>query len=34
MDVSRLTGLGWKAHTTLEAGMSLAYQDFLSKQQA
>jgi GDP-L-fucose synthase len=31
MDVSRLTGLGWSAHTTLEAGIALAYQDFLSK---
>ena len=32
MDVSRLTGLGWKASTTLRDGIALAYQDFLSKQ--
>lgn len=32
MDVSRLTGLGWKASTTLKDGIALAYQDFLSKQ--
>ncbi|RZL03510.1 MAG: GDP-L-fucose synthase [Rubrivivax sp.] len=31
MDVSRLTSLGWKARTELEAGIQLAYQDFLSK---
>jgi GDP-L-fucose synthase len=31
MDVSRLAGLGWKASTPLEAGIALAYQDFLSK---
>jgi GDP-L-fucose synthase len=31
MDVSRLTGLGWKASTPLEAGIALAYQDFLGK---
>jgi GDP-L-fucose synthase len=34
MDVSRLTGLGWRAHTSLEAGIALAYQDFLSKHAA
>jgi GDP-L-fucose synthase len=34
MDVSRLTGLGWRAHTTLEGGIALAYQDFLSKHAA
>jgi len=32
MDVSRLNGLGWTARTTLEAGIALAYQDFLSKE--
>jgi len=32
MDVSRLTGLGWKATTSLSQGIGLAYQDFLSKQ--
>ena len=32
MDVSRLTGLGWQASTTLRDGIALAYQDFLSKQ--
>lgn len=32
MDVSRLTGLGWTASTTLKDGIALAYQDFLSKQ--
>ncbi len=32
MDVSRLSGLGWKASTTLKDGIALAYQDFLSKQ--
>ena len=29
MDVSRLTGLGWTAQTSLEDGIRLAYQDFL-----
>jgi GDP-L-fucose synthase len=29
MDVSRLAGLGWRASTTLEDGIRLAYQDFL-----
>lgn len=29
MDVSRLNGLGWKASTTLEDGIALAYKDFL-----
>ncbi|MDE2433954.1 MAG: GDP-L-fucose synthase [Burkholderiales bacterium] len=29
MDVSRINGLGWKAKTPLEAGIQLAYQDFL-----
>ncbi|MGH6648083.1 GDP-L-fucose synthase [Aquabacterium sp.] len=31
MDVSRLTSLGWQARTSLEDGIRLAYQDFLSK---
>ena len=31
MDVSKLNGLGWKYHTTLEEGIKLAYQDFLAK---
>lgn len=31
MDVSRLTSLGWQATTTLENGIRLAYQDYLSK---
>ena len=29
LDVSRLSALGWRAKTTLEQGMALAYQDFL-----
>ena len=31
MDVSKLNGLGWKHHTTLEQGIKLAYRDFLAK---
>jgi len=31
MDVSKLANAGWKYHTTLEQGIALAYQDFLSK---
>lgn len=31
MDVSKLHQLGWKAQTSLEEGIRLAYQDFLSK---
>jgi GDP-L-fucose synthase len=31
MDVSRLAALGWRATTPLDAGIALAYQDFLSK---
>lgn len=29
MDVSRLAGLGWRAKTTLQDGIALAYEDFL-----
>jgi GDP-L-fucose synthase len=32
MDVSRLHALGWQAKTPLEAGISLAYNDFLKRQ--
>jgi GDP-L-fucose synthase len=31
MDVSKLNKLGWKYHTSLEAGIKLAYEDFLKK---
>ncbi len=31
IDVTKLTNAGWKYHTTLEQGIALAYQDFLSK---
>ncbi|MBI5926406.1 MAG: GDP-L-fucose synthase [Aquabacterium sp.] len=31
MDVSRLASLGWRARTSLEEGIGLAYADFLSK---
>lgn len=31
MDVSRLSKLGWNAKTSLEAGIQLAYQDYLDK---
>ncbi|MDO9002630.1 MAG: GDP-L-fucose synthase [Aquabacterium sp.] len=31
MDVSRLTGLGWQAKTSLQTGIALAYQDFLTR---
>ncbi|CAN5543612.1 GDP-L-fucose synthase [soil metagenome] len=31
MDVSKLHNLGWKHHTTLEKGIRLAYEDFVSK---
>ena len=31
MDVSKLHGLGWKHQIDLEEGLSLAYQDYLSK---
>jgi GDP-L-fucose synthase len=34
MDVSRLSSLGWQAHTPLEDGIALAYQDFMQKQTA
>jgi len=29
LDVSRLSGLGWKARTSFHAGLQLAYNDFL-----
>jgi GDP-L-fucose synthase len=32
MDVSRLSGLGWRARTTLEDGIHLAYKDFMARQ--
>lgn len=31
LDVSRLAGLGWKAKTPLREGITLAYQDYLSR---
>ncbi|MDI1259303.1 GDP-L-fucose synthase [Aquabacterium sp.] len=31
MDVSRLSGLGWQAKTTLQTGIALAYQDYLKR---
>lgn len=31
LDVSRLTGLGWKAKTSLREGIMLTYQDFLKQ---
>ena len=31
MDVGRLTGLGWRASTTLADGIALAYRDFLTR---
>lgn len=34
MDVSRLTGLGWRASTDLKQGIALAYQDFQSRHTA
>lgn len=34
MDVTKLHGLGWKHHTTLQEGIALAYHDFLSKDKA
>ena len=32
LDVSRLTGLGWRARTSLQEGIKLAYQAFLNDQ--
>jgi GDP-L-fucose synthase len=32
LDISKLNSLGWKAKTSLEAGATIAYADFLSKQ--
>jgi GDP-L-fucose synthase len=31
LDVSKLTGLGWKASTSLREGIALSYQDFLQR---
>lgn len=31
LDVSRLSALGWKAQTSLEKGLAVAYSDYLSK---
>jgi len=31
MDVTKLTNIGWKYHTTLAEGITLAYKDYLSK---
>jgi len=31
LDVSRLAGLGWQARTSLEDGLRLAYQAYLSE---
>ena len=31
LDVSRLAGLGWRAHTSLEEGIKLAYRAYLSE---
>ncbi|MFC0516251.1 GDP-L-fucose synthase family protein [Mucilaginibacter angelicae] len=33
MDVTKLNNAGWKYHTTLEQGITLAYKDFLTKGQ-
>ncbi|MBS1509688.1 MAG: GDP-L-fucose synthase [Bacteroidetes bacterium] len=33
LDVSRIHGLGWQHTTSLEEGLQIAYQDFLTKQQ-
>ncbi|MDH3348291.1 MAG: GDP-L-fucose synthase, partial [Desulfobulbaceae bacterium] len=32
MDVSRINALGWRHHTELEEGLSIAYKDFLTNQ--
>jgi GDP-L-fucose synthase len=32
LDISRLAKLGWRAHTSLEEGLRLAYQSYLSEQ--
>ncbi len=32
LDVSKLNALGWRAKTSLEAGVAMAYADFLAKQ--
>ena len=33
MDVTKLHGLGWRHHTSLEDGIRLAYEDFIIKEQ-
>jgi GDP-L-fucose synthase len=33
LDVSRLSGLGWRPRIGLEKGLNLAYQDYLGKSQ-
>ncbi|HRI24075.1 MAG TPA: GDP-L-fucose synthase [Ferruginibacter sp.] len=33
LDVSKINALGWRYKTSLKEGMSIAYQDFLTKQQ-
>ena len=30
MDIGRLNAMGWKANTTMQAGLAVAYQDFLA----
>jgi GDP-L-fucose synthase len=34
MDVSRLKALGWQAKTSLEAGMRIAYESYVSRVQS
>jgi GDP-L-fucose synthase len=29
MDVGRLNAMGWKASTTMQSGLAVAYQDFM-----
>lgn len=33
LDVSRLTAAGWRAHTDLEQGIAMAYQDFVEQEE-
>jgi len=30
MDVARLNAMGWKASTTMQSGLAVAYQDFIA----